>query len=151
MKERGIFDSAAIVFSADHRESLGEHDYYFEHGWFAYEPGLRIPLLVKQPGQREGARIDSLVSNLDLFPTLMSLAGLDADPALEGRSLSESVKSAPVVVESADLYDDKYIGIRVAGEKSLRRESDGREELYDLLGEPRGDRRSFATPSGARA
>ena len=50
---RGALDkNLIVVVTADHGESLGEHDFYFEHGWFAFEPTLHVPFLMKLPGQR---------------------------------------------------------------------------------------------------
>ena len=39
-----------VVITSDHGESLGEHDYYFDHGQDVFDPCLRIPLLVALPG-----------------------------------------------------------------------------------------------------
>src|SRR6185436_19717559 len=39
-----------VVVTSDHGESLGEHDYYFDHGEDLFDPCLRIPLIVKAPG-----------------------------------------------------------------------------------------------------
>jgi choline-sulfatase len=124
--------------TSDHGESLGEHDYYFEHGWYAYEPGLRIPLLVKLPGQATGRVVDAQVSTLDLAPTLLGLAGLPRDAVgAEGSDLRQGAPAeAPVLIESSDRYPEKYHGARSARWKYLRREGDGREELYDLAEDP---------------
>jgi arylsulfatase A-like enzyme len=137
LRARGLYDAGAILFSSDHGESLGEHDYYFEHGWFAYEPGLRIPWLLKTPGQTRGQRVDAPVSNLDFLPTALALAGLDPDVPLEGRNLlSGSLDDAPVVVENSDRYPQKFFGLRTATEKYLRSDDGAVEELYDLSADP---------------
>jgi arylsulfatase A-like enzyme len=144
LRERGLFDEVAVVFTSDHGESLGEHDYYFEHGWFAYEPGLRVPLLVKTPGQRAGERVTAPVSNLDLFRTLAGIARADVPDGVRGRDLLTTAPGDPLVlVENSDRYPDKYFGLRGASEKYLRREGDGREELYDLASDP-GETRNLA-------
>ncbi|MGH0032426.1 MAG: sulfatase [Myxococcota bacterium] len=142
LRADGRLDASAVVFTSDHGESLGEHDYYFEHGWFAYEPGLRVPLLLKTPGQREGRRVDAPVSNLDLLPTLLGLAGLACD--CEGTDLlRDAAPGGPVLVESSDAYPEKFHGARTTAWKYLRRASDGREELYDLARDP-GETRNLA-------
>ena len=41
LKDVQLYENTLIIITSDHGESLGEHDYYFEHGWFAYEAGLR--------------------------------------------------------------------------------------------------------------
>ena len=66
LREHDLEDRSAVVFTSDHGESLGEHDYWFEHGWFAYDPSLRIPLLIREPGQSQEHKVSAPVSNLDL-------------------------------------------------------------------------------------
>ena len=84
LEEQGLYHENVVVFTADHGESLGEHRYWFEHGWFAYEPSLRVPLMIKGPGRREGRTVHDPVSNLDLLPTLLALLGAPACALLAG-------------------------------------------------------------------
>jgi len=137
LKEQELYDPSAILFTSDHGESLGEHDYWFEHGWFAYEPTLHVPLMIKTPGQVEGRVVKRQVSILDLLPTLLSLAGSSADPELVGVDLTgELGEPTPVLIENSDRYPHKYLGLRHAGWKFLTRQPDGEEELYDLRADP---------------
>ena len=75
MKEYGYYDESAVVFTSDHGESLGEYNYYLAHGWFAYDTTMRIPLIIKEPGQTEGRLVEEQTSTLDLLPTVLTLAG----------------------------------------------------------------------------
>jgi len=87
----------AIVFSADHGESLGEHDYYFEHGRLPYDDCVRVPLIVRLPGGTGGGRIIAApVQVLDLLPTLLGLAGVPVPAEAEGRSLQ------PLLADGSD-------------------------------------------------
>ena len=89
LRGRSLYDRTALVFTSDHGESLGEHDYYFEHGWFVYDATLRVPLVLKPPaadGVPPGVRTEQ-VSNVDTVPTLLALAGLRAPPGLPGKDL----------------------------------------------------------------
>ena len=136
LRETGRFDPSVVVFSSDHGESLGEHDLYFEHGWFAYEATLHVPLIVKLPGQSEGGEIARQVSNLDLLPTLMSLADVLPEADASGRDLfAEPGGSRTLVVQNSDGYPLKVHGVRTGGFKFLRWD-DGKEELYDLNADP---------------
>jgi arylsulfatase A-like enzyme len=137
LRGAGLLDTAAVVFTSDHGESLGEHDLYFEHGWFAYDTCLRVPLVIKAPGQRAGRRSDAPVSNLDLLPTLLGLAGGAAPRSSGADLLRDPAPVAPILVESSDRYPVKFHGARTPRWKYLRRERDGREELYDLAADPR--------------
>jgi len=66
-----------IVLTADHGESLGEHDYYYEHGDFVWETTMAVPLIVHAPGVvPAGRRVRAPTSTLDVLPTLFGLIGL---------------------------------------------------------------------------
>jgi arylsulfatase A-like enzyme len=89
------YEDALIVFTADHGESLGEHDYWFCHGENVYRETMRVPLVIRFPkgvaspeAPRTGdfRRVSTLVSHLDLWPTLLEALGLEA-PANRGSSL----------------------------------------------------------------
>lgn len=71
----GRLDDTLVVVLSDHGEALGGHDYWFEHGFYAYEDTCRVPLLVRGPGLRRGTCAAD-VSLVDLAPTLLELAGL---------------------------------------------------------------------------
>ncbi len=88
-QELGLLDDALVVFTADHGESLGEHDYYFGHGRLPYQPGAHVPLIVSWPGHLDGGRrVSGPVELVDLYPTLRDLAAPGIDiPGLEGHSL----------------------------------------------------------------
>ncbi len=83
-----------VVFTADHGESLGEHDFFYDHGDYVYNASLQVPLgFVLPPGdpRARSAEIDEWVSLVDVFPTLLELLGIEpaAEVAgqVEGRSL----------------------------------------------------------------
>jgi arylsulfatase A-like enzyme len=85
-RELGLLDDALIIFTADHGESLGEHDYYFAHGRLPYNASAHVPLVIARtvPGIPAG-RVGAPVELVDLFPTVRSLLALDQEtPGLEG-------------------------------------------------------------------
>lgn len=84
-------ENTVIVFVGDHGESLYEHD-YLGHGRRIYQTGLRIPLFIHGPGI-EPKRVNTPARGIDVGPTLLALAGLDAPPSMVGRNLL--VKPAP--------------------------------------------------------
>ena len=77
---------ALVLFTADHGESMAEHEYLFSHGKYAYEPTAHIPLVIAHRAFGP-ARIAVPVSGVDVLPTLTELLGLRAPVALEGTSL----------------------------------------------------------------
>ena len=87
LEEQGLFDRALVVFASDHGESLGEHGLW-THGQSCYEPEIRIPLVVKQPRQRQGHRRRESVQAVDIVPTVLDVLGLDTSRLrLDGASL----------------------------------------------------------------
>ncbi len=83
----GLAKRTVVVVLGDHGESLGHHG-EGTHGYFVYEDTLRIPLLIATPMPGPaGARVASPVSIVDVFPTVLGLAGLDPGPRVQGRSL----------------------------------------------------------------
>lgn len=88
-----------VVFTSDHGESLGEHDFFYDHGDYVYEPGLRIPLSILFPRGHplHGGRVRTQrVSLVDLAPTLKELMRLEAPPggvfSRGGRSLVSCIE-----------------------------------------------------------
>lgn len=82
-------ESTAVIFTSDHGDMLGERGLWYK--WVHFDPAVRIPLLLSMPGQRHAAVSDKLVSLVDIFPTILDLAGIEPDAdtraGLEGRSL----------------------------------------------------------------
>jgi arylsulfatase A-like enzyme len=81
----------AIVLTSDHGESLGEHDYYFDHGEDLFDPCLEIPLVVTIPGAPPGRRAAELTSTLDLVPTVLDAVKVSYPPDLAGTSVLPAV------------------------------------------------------------
>lgn len=68
----GLRDNTMVLFTSDHGEMLGEHGMWFKRTF--YDPAVKVPLIMSWPGKfPAGNKVDSLVSLVDLGPTLMSL------------------------------------------------------------------------------
>lgn len=83
----GLQDNTIIIYSADHGIFNGEHG--FAGKWYAHEEAVRMPLIIYDPRKpaRRGRR-RAMTLNLDLQPTILELAGLDAPASTQGRSLA---------------------------------------------------------------
>ena len=85
----GAADDTLVVFTSDHGDSLGERGLFFKMSFFEWS--VRVPLIVHAPFGFAPRRVAENVSHLDLFPTLLELAGDGALPDLaapiDGRSL----------------------------------------------------------------
>jgi arylsulfatase A-like enzyme len=75
------------VLTSDHGESLGEHDYYFDHGEDLFEPSLAVPLIAVVPGGKAGVRSRVFASTLDVVPTILDAVKVSYPPELAGISL----------------------------------------------------------------
>ena len=87
-----VKDTTVLVLTSDHGESLGEHDYYFDHGENLFDPSLRIPLIVAMPGAPKPCRSNVLASTLDLVPTILDAVKVSYPPDLGGQSLLPGVQ-----------------------------------------------------------
>lgn len=82
----GGLTRATVIISSDHGESLGEHDYYFDHGANLFDPVQRVPFIVLGRGAK-AVRSKVLVSTLDIMPTLLDAARVSFPSGLAGRSI----------------------------------------------------------------
>ena len=153
-------DRTAIVVTADHGESLGEHDIYYAHTGL-YDPQLHVPLIVHWPGA-PAVRSDALVSALDIAPTITELTGVSlATGALPGVSLAPTVRggsdpklAAPRVLIHQNAHN-LAVAVRDGGWKLVwPMGSDhpllsGKPELFDLAADP-GETRNLAAAEPAR-
>lgn len=133
---------------------LGDNGYMMgERGWdgkvVPYESSVRVPLIVRAPGSAtvKGPN-DAPVSSLDLPPTLLKLAGVDAPKEWPGRDLTPLLKGAKdsgiteAVCEWADnqskqFGDLGYRLVRTPTHKLIVWEKAGKpDELYDLAADP---------------
>jgi len=152
LEERGIGRDAIVVFTADHGESLGENDYWFAHGEYLTDPLVRVPLGIRVPGAAPGQRSD-LAALVDLFPTLLQLAGIGVPSGHPGRDLlAPGAAGARPEIYLAALRGatvPRY-GLVADGYKYLlSEEREGRrEELYALGQESRDLSREEAEKLG---
>jgi iduronate 2-sulfatase len=88
----GLSENTIIVFTSDHGYHTGEHGLWQKQSLF--EESARVPLLIVTPdGCSKNAVAKSPVSHIDIFPTLMELAGLRAPAGLQGQSLIQIIKN----------------------------------------------------------
>ncbi len=91
LEKRGVTDNTIIILSSDHGESF-EHGYFTHGGPFLYEDVTHIPLIIKEPGQRNGKVFNDLVEQIDIPATILDYAGIDIPEWMEGRSLLPLIK-----------------------------------------------------------
>jgi iduronate 2-sulfatase len=96
LEAEGLAERTIIVFTSDHGYHLGEHGLWRKNSLF--EESLRVPLIFRLPkAQAAGAVCHRIVELIDLFPTLVELAGLPVDESMagqwDGHSLRDCLES----------------------------------------------------------
>jgi arylsulfatase len=118
----GWYAPATIVLIADHGESLGEEDYWFTHGSSVDDAEAHVPLIVKFPAGTDAPHKGSVaaapVSVVDVFPTVLRAAGIDAQAeapaAVDLASIARgAARPAPPVTE---LEGDGTVTLAVHGD-----------------------------------
>ena len=95
-----ILDETIVVINSDHGETLYDHECYFDHHGL-YDQTLHVPLIIRYPGHvPAGRRVAGFNRHQDLVPTLLELAGIEADIRFDGRSLMPLVRGEVASYES---------------------------------------------------
>lgn len=140
-------DDALVIFTADHGETLAERRFAFTHANHVWDEQVRVPLLVRGPGVEAGHRT-SLVSLIDIVPTVLAFAGAPVPEDLEGTDLRARSPEADrtVFFEAVHAFGQhQWRGALRGGEKwTLRLRSQAPHveaaRAYDLSTDP-GERR----------
>jgi choline-sulfatase len=165
----GLTERTVIIFTSDHGYMIGQHGLWHKGNaaWLIegkkgyrpnmYDDAIRVPLLISWPGVVEpGTTITQVVSNLDLLPTILEIAGLGTPGNLQirGKSLVPLLRN-----QHAATWDDTLFGqydmhhyqtarmrmIRTPEWKLVRHfETGGQDELYHLADDP-GESRDLRT------
>jgi arylsulfatase A-like enzyme len=141
LRARGRLDEAAVLALADHGESLGEHGIEFTHHG-VYEPVLTIPMVFwgSRQGWAPGTRVAAPVVVSDVANTLLDYAGVPKltrtdSVALQVPLMGGIMNTSPALLlgrtDTAWLY-----GVRDSGGAKYIVDTDGHEEVYDLVRDP---------------
>lgn len=96
LKESGEYDNTVIVFWGDHGWHLGDHNMWTKHTNF--EQATRSPLLIKGIGTKKNNVLTAPTGHIDIFPTLVDLAGYDIPSDKDGQSLVPLLHSSEASV-----------------------------------------------------
>jgi arylsulfatase A-like enzyme len=139
LRATGALANTVVMFTSDNGWMAGEHRVP-SGKMLAYEPSIRVPLLVRGPGFPAGTRRDDLVWNGDLAPTILALAGAQPGLPLDGRSLLAPpdpgraiLLEGPAARKTLGL--PRFTGLRTRRYKYVAHLRGGKE-LYDLRRDP---------------
>ncbi|HEX9185991.1 MAG TPA: sulfatase [Vicinamibacteria bacterium] len=147
LKAAGLYDDALVVFLSDHGEEFLDHGLWL-HGRSLFDELIRVPLVVKLPGNRgAGRRVAEQVQGIDVMPTVLEAMGVPLPGDLVGQPLQRAIegvsKARPALAEISHRGFVAH-GVRTEGDKFIRRFSPDDDELYfDLRNDPR-ERTSLA-------
>jgi arylsulfatase A-like enzyme len=143
IEAQGILNDTMTVITADHGDSLGEHN-HLGHRMTLYDQLVHVPLLIRYPARfQPGKRISHQVPLGNLHPTLLELAGADpAQAATNGfRSLLQPSISAShpfIVAENTGPKSVDHVTMRMIRTDQYKYiwKSNQQHELYDLARDP---------------
>lgn len=145
IERNGFLKDSTVIIAADHGEEFGEHG-GLSHDGKMFDELVRVPLCIYQPELAEGREVSTLVSTLDIPPTIAWLAGTEPDPSWQGKSLlplKDYDEGDGVFGEAIDKHgprevgDEKEVHYHVEGQyKIVYHELDGLWEVYDLENDP---------------
>lgn len=127
-----------IVLLSDHGEAFGEHGEY-EHGQTLHAEVTRVPLIIVDPALPAGATYAGHVTHLDVMPTLLALAGVEAEGTLRGVDLLELVRGRderPPIYAEGMLTGSSERSLIADGRKLLLDAQSQTAQLYDLASDP---------------
>ena len=149
----GRLDDTTIVVAGDHGESFGNHNEH-QHGLFVYNATVHVPFIVRPAGGMEPRMVEEAVGLVDLAPTLLALAEIDAPDAAEsfdGIDLSGALRGEDPprrTLYGESLYVRNHFGWseqRMVIEWPYKYIGSTRPELFDIQEDPREKEDLLAT------
>ena len=135
LQSSGEWDRTIVVLFSDHGFHLGEKQRYAKRS--LWDDSTRVPLIISGPGIPNDRRCDAAVELIDIFPTLLDLAGIEKDPTHEGHSL-KPLLSNPEMAWPHFARTTFGPGNHAITSKNFRyiHYGDGSEEFYDRRNDP---------------
>lgn len=112
-------DNTLILIAADHGESFGDHEVYFDH-WSLYDSDIHVPLILWYPGKiKKGTQINDQCSLLDVTPTIMDLIGIQdtkmQEYYFEGHSLVKTINNPALQDKDRIIVSEGLLYLQIAG------------------------------------
>jgi arylsulfatase A-like enzyme len=105
LRDSGRYDDTLILITADHGEELYEHG-QVAHGHALWNELMHVPLIAKYPKGRKpkgfGPQVTALTSSVDLYPSLLALAGLPSPQGLRGVPALKGIFARHALAEQAE-------------------------------------------------
>jgi arylsulfatase A-like enzyme len=150
LQEQGLLERTLIIFTSDNGYYLG--DYGLADKWFMHEPSIRVPLVIVDPRlpTEQRRRVDELALNVDIAPTILAAAGVEAPAAMQGLDLLSPALAEQRAARKEFYYEHPFkhadipqtTGVRGERYKYARYEHEDEivEQLFDLRDDPHEER-----------
>jgi len=154
-----LLKDSLIIITSDHGDEFGEHG-GLSHDGKMYSELVNVPLIIYEPSREKGEARDTLMSLLDIPPTILYLFGLNQVDVFEGHPLLplDDYPARGVFGEAVDKHgstekgEEKEVHYYCEGDlKIIYRERDDSWELYDLNADPKEINNIVETSSAADA
>lgn len=105
LRETGMAHNTIIIFMSDNGMYLGE--YGFAGKWYGSDPSIRVPMIIYNPLNKDykGQIIEEKVLNIDIAPTILSLAGIEAPEEMQGRDIDALVSNPDIEWRDSFFYE----------------------------------------------
>jgi len=128
----GLSGNTLIVVVGDHGEEFLEHG-GMDHGRTLYQEICHVPLVFCGPGVPRGGEVNTLVAQLNILPTVLSLSGIEHDaPSL----FSPDFTPVPVPSSNVLWREGDLASLVFDGKKLVWGVDEGFTEQYDLIADP---------------
>jgi N-acetylglucosamine-6-sulfatase len=158
LEESGQLDNTIIIYTSDNGMLMGEHGQFNVKRW-AYDPVLRVPLLVRYPRLVSAGSVrEQMVLNIDIAPTLLELADVELLIQIHGQSLVPLLQDSNVrwrkaflaeyFLEKVSPRERPWKAVRTERWKYIEYTEEGiPAEFYDLQNDPREEHNLIAEPA----
>ena len=129
-----------LVLAADHGEGLDDPKWAGEaHGRYLYDATVATPLLYHGPSVAHGHVVTGLSENIDVAPTVLELAGLPRDEALQGDSRAAAVRGDVATTGETIALTETRFATEDKGRLTTPDEIFIVNDARGLAGNPRGE------------
>ncbi|MBD3183432.1 sulfatase-like hydrolase/transferase [Candidatus Poribacteria bacterium] len=144
LKDTGYYDNTIIVFASDHGDMLGGHGLITKGIGTPYEEVYNVPLVMKVPGMNPiGEDQNTVVSNVDIAPTVLDLCGIKPMEDAQGKSFKSALEGNAEPEDWQDAYGEFFGQRFVYTQRIVWHENwkyifspGGIDELYNLADDP---------------
>lgn len=153
LEEYKVADNTVIIFMSDNGHFLGDQGFWGK--WLAYDASIRVPCLMydpRRPVPEGGIKISQMVLNIDIAPTILSLAGENVPQYMQGKDMNVLISNRKVQWRNSFFYDHTWtaselnVGETIEPTEAVRtnrwkyinyiKQNPPYEQLFDLSSDP---------------